>query len=425
MTKEKKKSVLYLTAALSGGNYYAMVMHMVAGIVIGRYVEPGVLGKFGAFSLVLGYIPFAQLGILNGLNRELPYYIGRGEGERVNTLASAAQFWACALGGIVGAVLLVLSLFYAVIGNFENALGWAVHAILAFLLFYNTYYLQMTYRTSHDFARLAISKVFESTASVVLIVMVVWWGFYGLCIKALLVAFVSLGILYWWRPIRVLPRWDWSSIKHLFSIGCPIFIVGQIYSYWGVIVSTCVLATLGKTGMGLYTIVVMSLAAMETVPKAVSQIVYPRMAQAWGEKEDIGNILKVAIKPILLMFLGLIPILVLANYLVGPAIEFLLPKYVAAIPAVKWSIWISLICTLDPITNVFNVVRRQRLYLALILTGMIATFVSIKVLIVFEGNTLAVFPQSMLIGKTVFMALCYFVIYRIWKRGAMDATNNA
>ena len=411
---KNSKSVLFLTAAVAGGNYYAMAMTLISGVVVGRYVEPAVLGKFGAFGLVLGYIPFLQVGVLNGLNRELPFYIGRGEVDRVKLLAAAGQYWACLIGGLVCSVLMVLSLWSLFCGRFENAAGWGVHAVLAFLLFYNTNYLQMTYRTSHDFARLAISKVFESTTSVLLIVLVVWWGFYGLCVKAFAVAAVSLIILYHWRPIRVWPRWDWFGVKHLCTIGFPIFLVGQINSYWSVIVSTCLLSTLGKTGLGLYAIVTAAATAAETVPLAIGQIVYPRMAQEWGREQSVAGIIRVGYKPVLYSFLGMIPCLILGEYLIEPAINFLIPKYAASIPAVKWSIWLALVYCLQPMNNVFNVVRRQKLYLIAILVGMATTFVSLKLLLAHRVE-LAVFPQSLLIGKTVFMCVCYLFIFRLWR----------
>lgn len=411
----KHSSVLFLTVAVAGGNYYAMAMTLIAGVVVGRYVDPEVLGKFGAFALVLGYIPFLQVGVLNGLNRELPYYIGKGETDRVQDLAAAGQFWACLLGTLVGMTLVVMGVWNAIGGNWENAVGWWTYAVLGFLLFYNTNYLQLTYRTSHDFARLAIAKVFESTTGVALIVLVVWWGFYGLCIKALMAALVGLGILYCWRPIRVWPKWNWNCIKHLFKIGCPIFIVGQIYAYWAVIVSTWVLSALGKEGMGLYTVVTMATVAMETIPLAIGQIIYPRMAQEWGREPSVGGIIRVAYKPVLFSFLGMIPCMVIAYFCVEPAVKLLLPKYVGAIPAIKWSIWLGLIVCLQPVNNVFNVVRKQVMYLTAILIGMASTFISLKLLLM-HRLSLAAFPQALLIGKSIFMICCYFFVWLIWQK---------
>ena len=65
--------------------------------------------------------------------------------------------------------------------------------------------------------------------------------------------------------------------------------------------------------------------------------------------------------------------------------------------------------------HTFNVVRRQDLYVVAILLGMGATFGSLLWLIR-DGASLAAFPQAMLIGKIVFILVCYlFLAYLVRK----------
>ena len=73
------------------------VLRMLGGILQGRCVPPAVLGLFNGLGLVVGYAPFLQIGISNGLNRELPYFVGKGDQQRVKELAAAAQAWAWGL----------------------------------------------------------------------------------------------------------------------------------------------------------------------------------------------------------------------------------------------------------------------------------------------------------------------------------------
>ena len=100
------RSVFFLAGSLAGGNLVAMAMRLVGGILLGRLVAPGTLGLFAGIGLVLGYSSIAQLGVLNGLNRELPYHIGRGNVARAHELAAAGQAWALATGGVVSVCLL-------------------------------------------------------------------------------------------------------------------------------------------------------------------------------------------------------------------------------------------------------------------------------------------------------------------------------
>lgn len=412
---KNKQSILFLSAVVAGGNYYAMAMHLIAGIIVGRYVSPKVLGEFNAYGLVLGYLPFLQLGILNGMSREIPYYIGKGDVETSRQWASTGLFCSLLIGGAVALALLGMGVNSAIRSDMKSAIGWVSYAFLGFMLFYSTLYLQTTYRTSQDFARLAIVKVLESTLSVLLIVAVVMWGFYGLCLKAVLVTGLSSLVLYVWRPIRVSAKWDFIAIKHLFKIGCPIFIVGQVYSYWGVIISTVLLVSMGKESLGLYSVVSMSILAMETIPVAIGQIVYPKMAQEWGRGHSVEGLVHVAYKPIIYSFIGMIPCLILATICVRPAVMFLIPKYEGAIPAIKWGIWISLISSLSPINHIFNVIKKQGLYLFAIIAGIGSTFAVLKLLLAVQPSLVS-FPQALLVGRFLFMSLCLLCIYYVCRR---------
>ena len=104
--------------------------------------------------LVLGYASIAQLGILNGVNRELPYHMGRGDIARAHALAAAGQAWALATGGVISLCLLAVAAWQLVQGDLQQAAGWATNAILAMFAFYgNGGYLSITFRTSSELVR--------------------------------------------------------------------------------------------------------------------------------------------------------------------------------------------------------------------------------------------------------------------------------
>jgi O-antigen/teichoic acid export membrane protein len=408
-TDAVRPSMLFLVGSLAGGNYVAMALNMLGGVLMGRLVAPATLGLFNGIGLVLGYAPFLQLGILNGLNRELPYYVGKGDRKRVEELAAAAQAWALIVGGVVCVGLSCVAVSQAAHGEWQQAAGWFTNAILAVFLFYNTFYLQMTYRTSHDFARLALVGVVQSFSGLVLLLLVVWLNFYGLCLRALMIGAIGMGILFRFRPVRVGPKWDVGHLKHLLIIGAPIFGVGQLYSWWTVINSTLVLKFAGVEGMGLYAMVGMASAAIELIPTAVSQVVYPRMAEQFGKNTNVRELLQMSWMPMLITVAGMIPVIAVAWWLVGPVVNFVIPAYAKAIPAMQWGLLLAFISSFGPICNIFNVIRRQDLYVVAILLGMAASGGSLMWLI-HDGVSLVAFPQAMIIGRAVFMLLCYLFI---------------
>jgi O-antigen/teichoic acid export membrane protein len=403
-------SVGFLIGTLAGGNLLSTVLRMAGGLIVARLVLPPVLGLFNGISLVLGYTRFLQLGIFNGLNRELPYYVGRGDRERVNELASAAQAWFIALGSLIGLALLAIAAWYEFAGRLESASGWATNAVMAMVLFYGTMYLQATYRTAHDFARLSVANVLQNSLALVLVCLVALLGFQGLCLRTTLAAVVSLALLHYWRPIRVRPRWNLRHLKHLFLIGLPIFGVGELYAYWSTLEGTLVIKYLGTTAMGLYAMVVVAGSTIELIPLSVSQVLYPRMAQEFGRTGQIRGLLRPTLKPMILAASGVAPLIVLGWFLAEPLTQRITPNYVAAVPAMRWSLLPPLISCFLPVNNVFIVVRRQALYAVAIVCGMSA-YLGGLLWLSRDGASLVLFPQAMLIGRIVFALASYLLLY--------------
>ena len=263
----------------------------------------------------------------------------------------------------------------------------------------------------------------ENAVALVLVGLVAWMslydlGFYGLCLRLLLTALVSVTLLYRWRPVRVGPKWNLQHLKHLLIIGAPLFGVGQLYALWTAVDSTLVLSYTGKKGMGLYCMVTVAWAALEFLPIAVLHVTYPRMAEQYGRTHKVHELIGMTRKPILLTAAGMVPTIAVAWLLAGPAMRLLVPAYAAAVPAIQWSLLIPFVTAFQPINNVFNVVRRQDLYVAAMLLGTGAYGVSLIWLMhglppaASSERMLVVFPQAMLIGRSVFVLACYpLVVY--------------
>jgi O-antigen/teichoic acid export membrane protein len=411
-----RRSVFFLAGSLAGGNLLAMAMRLAGGIVLGRLVAPDTLGLFAGIGLALGYSWIAQMGVLNGVNRELPYHIGRGDVARAHDLAASGQAWTLAVGSVISLCLLAVGVWELAQGDLEQAAGWATNAILAMFAFYgNNGYLSITFRTSSEFARLARVNVVEAATGLVALVLVAAFGFYGLCLRVILAGAASTALLFHWRPIRVGPRWSWRNLRHLFEIGAPIFLVGQIYGLWtGVINSTLILHYTGTFGMGLYAMVAVAMAAMEVVPGALAQVLYPRMAQEYGEGQGIRRLVRIAIWPMLATCAGMAVVAVFGWFLAEPVVTFVVPQYVDAVPAIQWALLLPVVSCFLPLEAVFNVIRRQDMYLIALAFG-ISTYVVALLWLQPEGD-LTAFPKAMLVGRVVFLVMTYLLIRRLQRR---------
>ncbi len=416
----RKPSFAYLVSALAGGNVVALVLRMLGGLLQARFVAPDVLGLFNGISLVQGYTRFLQLGVFNGLNRELPYAYGKGDHERVRALAAVALSWSLALGTTVALALCGVAVWYWMHGDGWMAAAWLTNAVVCFHFFYGTMYLQSTYRTAHDFARLSLVTVIQQALALVLVALVVFMSFYGLCLRMIITWIAGGVLLYLWRPIRVFPAWNWKDWAHLLIIGLPIFAVGELAQFWTTLEGTFVFEILGRRDMGYYAMVVLVGTTLDVMPLAVSQVIYPRMAEQYGRTHKIGGVLRMTVKPMLLTFAGMVPIVLVGWQLAGPATQILLPKYVGAVPAMRWALLPPLLNSFLPIVNVFNVVRRQDLYAIGILAGMLGYFVAL-VFLFKDSSSVSNFPQAMLFGRGIEVIVCYIFLIPLMFRAESAA----
>lgn len=412
------RSLAALTGIFAGGNAVASGLRMASAVLTARFCDPSSLGLFNAIGLVLGYAPFFQLGILNGLNRELPYHFGKGDIRKFNDLASAAQAWAIAVGGVLAAALLGAACWYGLQGNMPVAAGCAANAFAVFALFYGQYYLQFLYRTRGDFSALALFGVAQSALALVLVTLIWAFGYYGLCLRLAAANLFLMALLWHWRPVKVVPRWDRLQLLHLLKVGAPIFGVGMIYGWWSVLDATLVLKEMGTTALGLYALVGMTNQAMTLPSQAVSSITYPQMAEQYGRNGSYRDCVRIAIKPCLWLLAGMAPLAAAVWWLAPALIDRLLPKYGGAAPAVQWAAVAALTLSLDPLNNVFNIVMRQDLYAIGIGLGMLSYFLCLKYLLS-SVPMLAAFPIAMLVGHLVFMSCSGLFVLHLWKKHAL------
>ena len=221
-----------------------------------RCVDKVTLGTFTGITLALNWSLYLQLGILNGLSRELPYFFGRGDHARVRQLAATARAWAVCLGVLVECAFAGKAIWCFWHGQIQLGIGWMTHAGIAVMTFYSASYLMATYRTAHDFARLSLANVVQNAMGVACVIFVYWAGFNGICLRAEISMLAGVLVLHLWRPIRVPWQWSFGDFKHLLAIGFPIFIVGELGSRLLFLIDiTLVSHYLQAGGLGLYNVV--------------------------------------------------------------------------------------------------------------------------------------------------------------------------
>lgn len=350
------QSVVHLVS----GNVTAGLITMVASILVARWTDPRDMGIWNAALLVSIYSPTLQLGVINGLNRELPYLIGSDNYDRAIRMAEAAYAWVW--------LLVVLSI---TCGAAAAVWFWVVHkptlaltslAIsIVVLSSWPILYFTATYRTHADFGRLARNTVISATAGVGLALLVWRFHFHGLLLRAALVAVLGAVVLSWKRPMRVKPRWGTSQLIHLARIGLPIWFVGQLGAFF---MSFDRLVLVRSTEvLGYFTIAIQAGTFARIVPVAFATVMYPKMAKHYGETHCAMDLWKLARRAAFAAAATGLAVGICGWLILPPFVHFILPRYSPGISAARCSAFLGFAMGFYQFDNIYNVIRRQDLYI--------------------------------------------------------------
>lgn len=96
-------------AVFASGNTLAMLLGVVGSLVQVRYIGPEDTGVFRTFGIVAGYLTFLHLGVFDGLHREIPLQLGRGNQTKAEQAASACLAWIIFVSLACGVIFLGLA----------------------------------------------------------------------------------------------------------------------------------------------------------------------------------------------------------------------------------------------------------------------------------------------------------------------------
>jgi O-antigen/teichoic acid export membrane protein len=412
--KARKGSTNAMILFLSVSNVIGNALTIVSGLFVAKWLLPEELGSFNGFNIIVGYVVLAQLGIPSALNRELPYYYGKNEKAIALRYAAVAQYWQKYLGLVALIVGILAAIYFYATGKNEWAAGLLVIGFSTWQTLYVTKYLNVLYRTNRDFNKLSWIKLINAGTAFVSIIFVWLFGFYGLCLRAIIGAVVDFGFSYYWRPIKVKAEWDKLLFKNLMNLGLPMFGVANIYSLWPLVQRTLIISLGGTKSLGLFALAVMVENAMKTVSNSMSSVVYPAMASKWGEGATVREVIQLVIKPITLGFVLFAFAVPVGWWLLPIFVDSFIPNYREGVEAAQWMLLVGLLSLTNVFSNIYNVIKNQKDRLKVFISGIGMWGIMLGILFFFKGFSLMIFPQSMLAAYAAMMLLNFLHLRRDW-----------
>jgi len=310
------------------------VVTMAANIIVLRWVEPEAMGLWQSLFLIQTYSLIVQGGVLNGLNRELPYSMGASDNKIVAELAGTAQ--SISIGGAALLLLGAVGICFFPL-DFDVRLGAAIVLVgSAAYIYWN--YLTVTYRADNAFEALGWLRIVQSVFTVVTLPMVYYFGYSGLAYRFLFITLAGVLLNHIYRPLHVPLRFSGSHVVRLLKVGMPIFVSGYLLMVSGTFPRVILLSESGVKLVGLFAPIYAAMTLMQMLPESIAQYIYPHMSYRYGKSGDPKSLWPLAWKMALGIMVISLPGLVVCVWAVPWIIKSFFPLYVESIGAVKWGL---------------------------------------------------------------------------------------
>lgn len=393
------------------------LLRMLSGFLVVSFIKPELYGQFTGVGVYMGYMLLGHGGIINGLGRELPYELGRGNDRYAREMASSVYVLSLIISILTSLIFLGFGIGHFISGKYLSGLIFMTYSLIGGLNLLNNQFLPTLYRTNKDFDSLSRQNILLGFCNLLTVLLVWGFGIYGLMIRGVILALYAFFLLFNNKPYALTLNYDLRHFKKLFKTGLSIFIVGQVNPLWTTIMNNIIFSMGGALNFGLYALSSIVQGAIGIIPGAFSQVIYPRMSIMFGEGKSVSYIIKANIKPLLFQS-GVITVGAIIVALLLPfVIPVLLPKYTEGVTAAQWIVFVPVVQSFGALNNIYNVVKKQQWYFfSLIMGAIIGTlFIYWKVKTIYFQ--LEFFSQGLLIGYAVQQALSIGFLSTLKKNG--------
>ncbi|WP_396217718.1 hypothetical protein [Flavobacterium sp.] len=292
----------------------------------------------GLWTVMLTFSSYANVltgGIVNGVNRELPYFLSRNQINLTKSIISASQVF---LTGCVIITLIIgisISVFYLYSGFFNKAYIFLSVTIITVTNFY-TGFLQSTFRSNSDFDRLSFIQILYTVASLFSIILIYYFGFYGMISRIICIQLFLMFLLHNYRPFVEPLKWNYKIIFLLLKTGLPIFIMSYIHSVALISDRWIVKYYADDYSVGIYSFSLYAFSTFAILINAIGSFLYPKFTFLLGSTNDSNQIMwAMFIKTTKFLLLIFVPMSIILFFLIPFIVKSYFSNYVAAIQSMQ------------------------------------------------------------------------------------------
>lgn len=406
------------TVIFTASNFTVTIFSFISSFIIRRVLGPITMGLYAELMLILEYCRFHHLGMVNALEREIPFYIGKNELKKVEEIKKTSLAFIALTALNVTAILFIISFFGDV-----HKVGLRFVAMLVFLESIISFYeaLLQSYKRFKLWSLLLTTIGFLDV--LLKIFFVIKFGLNGLLSAMVFTGVITIAAYHFWGKCRVelTAKIYLKEIAHLLKLGIPLIFFRIMYMFSLSIDRLAIIFFLGRLQLGYYSIATMVLNYLILLPKFIYRPLYPKFMEAFGKNEDTEDIKRYLIVPNRI-FACLYSVLIGLVVITIPFIViYLLPRFKEGIFAAQIVAFAAFFSALIYTWNFLLIALYEQKRLVLLygisaIINIVVTLFFIKVLhMQINGVALAT-----LIGQFMFTTLLICYGYRYYTKNLSD-----
>jgi O-antigen/teichoic acid export membrane protein len=386
---------------------------MFTGLICIRWITPEQMGIWQLMMLIESYLMFARFGIFNSLNRELPFYLGRGRTEKAMKYHDTAEGYAILISLLFLMVLPISLLFYHPPIVYWKECMLVFTAYLPFK-FYSGF-IELTFRSGRDFRNLAVVQLILIVFTILSVWLVYFFGFEGYLARVVVLAFIGLILMSWFRPFRFKADLNLQYLKQLFRMGMPLFASNYGQSVINSFPGMLILIFGNIATLGLYYPVSILMNFGSLVPGIISTYLYPQLSFDFGASKNAKEVVKKSISAGFSAMLIMVPVIAVLYFLLPEIFYRFAPQYTGAMVVSKWALLFSLVSCMNLFYNPFAVLKAWRpMYIFLLISAIVTWCIPYLVMSITDPhNILLALVLSLLLVKVILSIINYISIQMI------------
>jgi O-antigen/teichoic acid export membrane protein len=405
-----KSGLLYISSGL-----FKTIIHTLSGFIILRWIRPEELGVWQSFTVFAIYLNIFTLGVPTGLNRELPFWLGKKEHDKaINILKSAGSYISRISMYILILTTLVCLILYStnIVSSTSSLMLFSAFSIAIVKIRAN--FLGVTYRSNQSFKQLGRIQFIMAFIQLILIPIVYFLGIWGYILYQLIVVITLYTGFYIKRPYKVKYEFNKTLLLSLIKVGLPMFI-------WNFLVTSSksiprlTLVFFGAPYLvGLFSPAESLNKAVQQLPNYINLFLFPKISFKFGQTNDKTVVTKKVFIAATYIFFIMLLITIVIISLTPILFETLFPKYIKATLAVQVILFSCAFFSVSQLLhNTINSFKEFYLFRYLVPMRFIFTIASIFVThLIIDDLILSVAFGTTITEILVMVSYIYMVKYR-------------